>query len=162
MTRALRLLVLPVLALQLGGCTVLAAAAILRDAFSSASNVNSVAFAVEDGANQNSPIPVDLVFVSQAPPLIDQIGQMNAADWFQKREQMRRDFPNDIDVVSWEVVPGQVIPAAEIPTPKVRRAAFIFAGYRAPGAHRFRIGEEEDLLVLLTARELRVTAQEFR
>jgi type VI secretion system protein len=119
--------------------------------------VQTVALNVAERANENSPVAVDMVFLSKRLPLLDEVQKMTAADWFAKRAQLVRDFRDDIEVVSWEVVPGQILPAESVPTVRVRSAAFVFAGYRAPGAHRYRVGSERTLLLSLGANELTVT-----
>ncbi len=141
--------------LLLNGC--LAAVATYAWLYTDEVRVQTVALNVAERANENSPVAVDMVFLSKRLPLLDEVQKMTAADWFAKRGQMMRDFRDDIDVVSWEVVPGQILPAESVPSVRVRSAAFVFAGYRAPGAHRYRVGAERTLLLSLDANELTVT-----
>ncbi|MFN8720042.1 MAG: hypothetical protein ACK5YI_04385 [Rhodospirillales bacterium] len=141
--------------LFLNGC--LAAVATYAWLYTDEVRVQTVALNVAERANENSPVAVDMVFLSKRLPLLDEVQKMTAADWFAKRAQLVRDFRDDIEVVSWEVVPGQILPAESVPTVRVRSAAFVFAGYRAPGAHRYRVGSERTLLLSLGANELTVT-----
>jgi type VI secretion system protein len=141
--------------LFLNGC--LAAVATYAWLYTDEVRVQTVALNVAERANENSPVAVDMVFLSKRLPLLDEVQKMTAADWFAKRAQLVRDFRDDIEVVSWEVVPGQILPAESVPTVRARSAAFVFAGYRAPGAHRYRVGSERTLLLSLGANELTVT-----
>lgn len=117
--------------------------------------VRSVGLQVADKANNNAPIAVDLVLITE-DKLIDQILALSAADWFNKRAQFQRDYPEGVSVISWEVVPGQVVPASEIERKYRVSAAVIFANYQAAGSHRFRLGEEEKVRVLLNERSFTV------
>ena len=46
---------------------------------------------VADGANQNYPIAMDLVTVSDKK-VVAEIGKLAAKDWFDRRAQIIRDF----------------------------------------------------------------------
>src|SRR3954454_20267783 len=54
-------------------------------------------------ANQNSPIPVDLVLVRDKD-LLKEVSKLSAADWGQRREQYLRDYPDkkQLIVYRWE------------------------------------------------------------
>jgi type VI secretion system protein len=108
-----------------------------------------IEFEVAQGANQDSPIAIDIVYVYD-PQLVAQLTQMTAGDWFQKKSQVRQAFPTGFDVASFEVVPGQKGPIESVP-PKSREAiaAFVFANYASEGTHRARIDELEHSLIAL-------------
>ena len=95
-------------------------------------------------ANDNRPIPVDLVFVWDKK-MAAQFGELTAKDWFAKKPQLRRDDPNAkaFAVTEWEWVPGQAVPAIDlaVPTGALRwvRAVYVFANYRTEGPHRLRV-----------------------
>lgn len=110
--------------------------------------LETIAFTVADKANNNAPIAVDLVMVS-AGPQVDAVLAMTAQDWFQKREQFQRDYPNEIQVASWELVPGQVRPPERVKRKENLFAAVVFASYNTPGAHRVRLGVQENPRVVL-------------
>ncbi len=91
---------------------------------------------VEADANSNSPVIVSAVVVHSSK-LLSKLQEMNATQWFQKREQMLRDYPKDLEEIYWELVPGQQVPPLD---KKVRQKAIqgvLFANYRSPGAHRY-------------------------
>lgn len=91
------------------------------------------------GANDNSPIAVDLVFAF-VPDLTHRLEQMAAADWFPHRQEVEFDFPTTLKVTSFEVVPGQERLRYDVPDGDTKAtAAFIFARYAGTGPHRVRI-----------------------
>jgi type VI secretion system protein len=115
---------------------------------------------VAAGINENSPVALDLVHLSANRTLTEEVAKMTAEDWFGRKAQLRRDFRDEVDVRSWEVVPGQLLPRTWLERPQVNRAAFLFARYRAPGAHRYRLTENDtDILVVLDAPGFSVTPQ---
>ena len=112
--------------------------------------VDTLAIAVSTQANQDTPIAVDAVLVRN-PQLLDALLGLPSAKWFAQRDQWRRDHPEDITVVSFEVVPGQQIAAAPFPFGGKRGAGVVvFADYQTPGAHRVRLdtGPAHALLLL--------------
>jgi type VI secretion system protein len=92
-------------------------------------------------SNQNSPVPVAFVAVSN-PKLLEKVLEMNAKQWFEQREQLHRDFPGGDSFTEWEweYVPGQSPPPVVIEVDGNATGAMIFANYRTPGDHRFRVG----------------------
>jgi type VI secretion system protein len=59
-------------------------------------------------ANFGAPVPVDVVFAN-SPELDNQLMPLTAAEWFAKRAQLQRDYPEEsiLHVVSFEFIPGQ-------------------------------------------------------
>lgn len=108
-----------------------------------------IEFEVAQGANQDSPIAVDLVYVFD-PQLVPQLTQMTAHDWFDKKSQVRQAFPNGFNVTSIEVVPGQKGPVEAV-SPKASQAvaAFVFANYASAGTHRARVDGLERFFIAL-------------
>lgn len=99
-------------------------------------------------ANGNSALAVDVVMILE-PGIADQIAKLPAADWFKRRAQFRRDYPDGIEVLSWELVPGQTTRTK--PDRNVLDA-FVFVGYATPGDHRERLGgKDEEVRILLEA-----------
>src|SRR5690242_3817171 len=66
-------------------------------------------------SNQNSPVPVAFVAVSN-PKLLEKVLEMNAKQWFEQRDQLHRDFPGGDGFTEWEweYVPGQSPPPVVI------------------------------------------------
>jgi type VI secretion system protein len=127
--------------------------------FSNAVPTSQISISVVDRANDNSPVAFDLVFISARTPLEETLGKLTAPDWFAQREQMLRDYKDDMVVLHWEVVPGQVIATQPIarPATKLRYAAFLYASYRTPGAHRYRVTDEATLAVIADLRDFTVS-----
>lgn len=121
--------------------------------------VRRIAIAVAPEANGNAPIALDLVHVSDRPPLATALSELTGAEWFERRAQYRRDWPRDLDIRSWEVVPGQILPEERLPSPPVGAAALLFALYQTPGVHRARLAEGGRVTVQLLADEMQVTEE---
>lgn len=111
-------------------------------------DVKTVELRVVDRANNNAPVPVDLVLVSNEA-LVDQILALTAADWFRTRDQILRDNPRTITVYGWELVPGQTVPRKDLSRPDNLWAAVVFANYDTEGAHRLRVDTHTDLTLRL-------------
>lgn len=90
---------------------------------------------VSPTANSNSPVPMDLVMVLDKK-LIKEVGKLAAKDWFERRLQIQRDYPNLADIVSWEFVPGQHTGTISIDVNPKAQGAFLFAKYLTPGDNR--------------------------
>lgn len=99
-------------------------------------------------ANKNSPVPLTLVAVRDAK-LFDRISKLTAKQWYEQREQVRRDFPSGTAFAEWdwEFVPGQSPPPMVIEVDSKAIGALIFANYRAPGDHRFRVGPQRRMRI---------------
>jgi type VI secretion system protein len=117
----------------------------------------AVQVAAEPGINQDSPVPVELVIVFDKD-LLAQLTGMTARDWFQKREQIHKDHPGDEELLtmSWEVVPGQSLPAASLSFGSGARGGLVFADYFADGAHRARVDPHQNLKIRLLADDVAV------
>jgi type VI secretion system protein len=98
-----------------------------------------LSFVAADDVNNNSPVAVDVVFVTD-DALLARVAELPAAKWFAARAELAATFPKSIQYKSWELVPGQRIdvPGETFGRPRVL-AAFLFANYADPGAHRVRI-----------------------
>jgi len=111
-------------------------------------NVSSVTFVVSPNANDNSPVAVDLV-IAYDKMLLAELVKLPARQWFERREQFRRDYPESIQIESWELTPGQTLAARPIDTRRYTTGALVFANYLGPGEHRLRIGKESTLVISL-------------
>jgi type VI secretion system protein len=120
---------------------------------------SKISISVVDRANDNSPIAFDLVFISTRAPLEETLSKLSATDWFAQREQMLRDYKDDMAVLHWEVVPGQIIATQPIARPpsRLRHGAFLYAAYKTPGAHRYRVTDEDPLVIIGDLRDFTVS-----
>lgn len=108
---------------------------------------NAVTLEVSPKANDDSPVAVDLVMLSE-PTLADEFLKLSANDWFQQKEQLQRDHPKGIVVHDWELVPGQVL-KEKLSEDSYFWAGFVFARYETPGAHRARLAKPGEVTVKL-------------
>jgi type VI secretion system protein len=141
---------LPLGALLLDGCGLFSASPPVR--------LDTVAFKVDATANDDTPVAVDLVMVGKKD-IVDTIGQLSAADWFARKNQLSRDYPDQIAVMDWELVPGQGVPATKVKPDRKAWAAYFFANYAAPGAHRAAVTNLHDVDVTLGQDDLIVASQ---
>ena len=100
-------------------------------------------------ANQNTPTPVDLVMVLDKK-LVKEVAKLSAKDWFVRRQQFTRDFPEQLKIVSWEWVPGQQAGPIAIDVDKKTRSAFLFAQFLQEGDHRAVVDLKAPLVITLS------------
>lgn len=87
-------------------------------------------------SNNSAPIAVDLVLVLDQKPLL-RLGTLRASEWFINRQDLLRQYPNQLRVTSWEIVPGQVIAPQTVPEVQGKLVGvMVFADY--PGDRSFR------------------------
>lgn len=112
---------------------------------------------VSPQANNNNPIAVDLVLVSDQN-LFKELMKMPASEWFEKRNQIRLDYPKEkgLSAGSWEWVPGQVVQLDPMLVKLEITGGLIFARYFTPGTHRARIDPRKMTVVNLGAEEFTV------
>jgi type VI secretion system protein len=107
-----------------------------------------VTLVASDEANNNSPVAVDVVLVRD-DAMLARLADLPASKWFAARADLLSTFPGSLRYRSWELVPGQRLdlPAGAFAGPRVV-AAFVFANYPEPGAHRVRIQKFSGRLVV--------------
>ena len=112
-------------------------------------------------ANQNSPIPVDVVLVRDKE-LLKEVSKLSATDWGQRREQYLRDYPDKKQLIDyrWEWVPGQQISCFTIALTPKPKATYIFAGYLSKGDHRARIASNKGIHLKLLPDDFEVSPGE--
>lgn len=107
-----------------------------------------VTLSAAPGANQNSPITVDVVLVFE-DDMLERLSELPATKWLGVREDLRKTFPKSLSYRTWELVPGQSIqvPGDSFGTPRVV-GVLVYADYTTPGAHRLRVEKLEGALVV--------------
>jgi type VI secretion system protein len=119
-------------ALALGGCSMLGLSG-------EKAKWSEVTFTASDDANNNSPVAVDVVLVSD-PAMLARLAEMPASKWFTARDDLVNTYPKDLRYRSWEIVPSQHLDVNGDVFAGARVAgALVFANYPDPGAHRARI-----------------------
>jgi len=86
---------------------------------------------VSPAANSNNPIPMDLVMVLDKK-LVKEVAKLTAKDWFERRVQVQRDYPNLTEVIPWELVPGQHTGSISIDMNVKTQGAFSFRAIPGP------------------------------
>ena len=120
-----------------------------------------IAVSVLDNVNQDHPIEVDVVMVYDKE-LLEELSNMPAAEWFQRRYQIENDSLGSqrLEFTTWEWAPGQLVEPINLLFTRKGRAAIIFARYLTPGEHRVVIDRHSRVQVFLGEKELEVRALE--
>lgn len=130
--RVVALLMVSGVAFALGGCSMLGLGG-------EKAKWADVTFAASDDVNNNSPVAVDVVLVSDAA-LLARLTEMPASKWFAARDDLVSTFPKGVRYRGWEIVPGQhALASGDAFAGAAVVGAFVFANYQDPGAHRVRI-----------------------
>jgi type VI secretion system protein len=108
---------------------------------------------VDRQANLNSPVAVSVVVVRDKD-LLDRLIELPAAQYFEQREQLQRDFPKDLDEWSWEWVPGQVVAPLSLRFRAGAKGGLVFADYLTEGDHRARFDPYRPFRLVLGETEL--------
>lgn len=121
--------------------------------------LDSVNIALDQDANLKSATAVDVVVIYKKS-LLDAMMGMQAADYFASTDQIKRDYPEMVDIWHWELTPGQVVKNYPI---KQRSddpvGVFVFADYLTPGNHRVRLGSSDVVHIRLKATDFCVLEQ---
>jgi len=106
-------------------------------------------------ANMDNPVAVDLLLVYD-DALLERLIAMTALEWFNQREQIRKDnLPEEgLDTFEWEWIPGQTVADIDLPLKPSAKAAILFVRYLTPGPHRFRIDPFSDFTIRFEASEV--------
>ena len=106
-------------------------------------------------ANHDAPVPVSFVAVKD-PKFFEKALGLSAKQWFEQREQLRRDDPSGqlFTEWEWEHVPGYAPPPVVIEVDGNAIGAVIFANYHSPGDHRIRVGPQRRLRIELGDEDL--------
>ena len=109
---------------------------------------DELTLAASDNANNDSPVAVDVVFITDKT-LLARVAELPASKWFSVRGDLAATFPDSIRYQSWELVPGQrlVVAGDKLRGPRVA-GVFVFADYPGPGANRVRVERFNGRLVV--------------
>ncbi len=101
-------------------------------------------------ANDNAPTTVDAVMIYNAA-VVPTVLAMTAKQWFEKREQLKNDFPGGYEMREWEVVPGAQVDISKLPFRSGGVGLFVFANYPGAGDHRARLDKWKTARIALQA-----------
>jgi type VI secretion system protein len=135
----------------LAGCSV---AGKVRNAFGGQLPIQVT---VAPHANEDTPVAVDLVVVYNQK-LLDELMKLPAADWFARRAQFLKDYPDTRLVQNWEWVPGQQVEPFSIEYRAGARRVLLFADYVTDGDHRATVDPQTPFRLLLGERNFAVEA----
>ena len=120
----------------------------------SAKSLSSITITADQLANENNALAIDLVMITDKDAA-GAIQKLTAREWFQRKRQFIRDYPDGFKTLSWELTPGQVLREQRIASPPGMADAIIFASYRGEGDHRLRLGDIEKARIVLDETEMR-------
>ncbi len=105
---------------------------------------------VAERVNQDSPVAVEILMVYNKK-LLGKLAEFTAQEWFDQREQYRRDYREgkDFDAWHWEWVPGQRVPDQQLGFGAGVRGGLVFADYSTLGnPHRAAVDPHQHHLLL--------------
>lgn len=128
-----------------------------RSFFGAQSNVKVT---IAPNVNQTNPVQVDLLLVYD-DALLKQLLQMTAKDWFDKRDEIRNNYPEGegFDSWQWEWIPNQKVAPQLIPVRMKSLACIVFANYYTAGPHRMRVSPHDDMNINLSEKGFSVETQ---
>lgn len=119
--------------------------------------LEKVNFKVSKKVNSNAPVDAHLIIIYD-DGVLGQVSAMTADQYFAAEDQLRKDHANDIDIVEWEIVPGQEMDSESISMSKAYgKGAFVFARYTTPGAHREGLADEQEITLHLDEKDFYIT-----
>lgn len=99
----------------------------------------AVALHAEEDANGNSAVALDMVFIRDQA-VLEALMVMPASKWFATRDDLQRSFPEALSVLSYELVPSQIVKvSAKLWRNQTAWTVLVFANYSSPGEHRARM-----------------------
>jgi type VI secretion system protein len=110
--------------------------------------VKKVTIITSPDTNADRAIAVDLVFVTQDLPA-QEIGKLSAHQYFVRRRQLLLDFPQTMQIRSWELAPGQLVKNADASPPCNLVQTYVFAGYGSEGDHRATLSGASSVVLTL-------------
>ena len=130
--RALRASIFVAIAINVSAC------ALIPFIHSGPVHTGSFVITAAADANDNAPTTVDAVMIYN-PAVLPTVLAMTAKQWFEKREQIKNDFPGGYEMREWEVVPGAQVDISKLPFRGGGVGLFVFANYPGAGDHRARL-----------------------
>lgn len=107
----------------------------------------SLAVNTASNANQDSPVALDIVEVSDKK-LLPTLAKLTANQWFEKRSQILLDHPGSIEVLrELELVPGERYGPVKFKPGAKFVGGILYADYFTPGAHRAVVDIRKPLVI---------------
>jgi hypothetical protein len=104
----------------------------------------------DEDVNQGYPVATDVVFVLESG-LFDSLSRLKASEWFSGKTDLLRQHKKKIEVMSWELVPGQSFEDVAIPSDISGDAIgiLIFADYLGDLSYRASVPIQKRAVVRL-------------
>lgn len=115
-------------------------------------NLHSVSLEAVADLNQSMPVAVDIVFLYDEALAVT-VAHLSAPEWFERKSHLLLGFPEQIDIVSHELVPttAPFVPSLP-PRHRAARRVLVFANYLAPaGQQPLDISRQRDVVLRLEA-----------
>jgi type VI secretion system protein len=107
-----------------------------------------LSFLVDEGANNNSPLSVELVLVTE-PELIPIVAGLSAEQWFAQRKGLLQTSPSGLIVQGGELVPGKSLRIARTSLPQDRAlAVFLFMNFLSTADHRLTLNPKASAVIV--------------
>jgi hypothetical protein len=112
---------------------------------------------VEPKVNDDSPVALSILVVHDKS-LMKELLELNALQWFERREQYLREHNAAVDEVLREFVPGQQVAPFWHRLSGPSTEGVLFVKYRAPGVHRYRFDPLRPVRFILGNSHVKVSA----
>ncbi|WGL60337.1 hypothetical protein QEJ31_01805 [Pigmentibacter sp. JX0631] len=101
---------------------------------------------IDLNANNNSAIPIDIIFIYEEK-ILDEFKKMPASTWFLKKDQYTNDYAvnNLIQVVSYEIVPGQHFAVSDFKPDKTPLITILYANYLNTNDNRIILSDYSNI-----------------
>lgn len=111
--------------------------------------IKDITIKADEDANNNSATKVDVVVAYDEHVFVD-LMSMNAYNYYKRLVQLKSDYPNVVEIFSYEVIPGSALVSQPIRlTGDSPIGAVVFANYYSNGDHRVRVGRGTHIYVHL-------------
>ncbi|MDR0632648.1 MAG: hypothetical protein LBF84_00730 [Holosporales bacterium] len=114
-------------------------------------NLRKISFSAEEDMNDKRVLIVHMV-VPKKKELYDELLKMDSQAYFAVNQQLKTDYPNDLEIFTWEIIPGSAINDIDIRFSDFRaQGIIIFAQYddSFPGLHKLVLPHQRSVRVLL-------------
>lgn len=119
--------------------------------------LEQVKFNPSADVNSNAPVTVDILVFYDAEAM-KKVAALTADKYFKQKDQLKKDYGDQIDFFSFDVVPGQKMKDQDINLSKSSGlAAIAFARYNTPGPHRVAIGPDRIIQLELEKKDFKIT-----
>ncbi len=119
--------------------------------------ISKIKFNVAADVNVNAPLTVDIVVFYEAESM-GKVAKLTADKYYEQKDQLKKDYSDQIDFFSYEIVPGQRMKDQCIELSKSSGlAAVAFARYSTPGPHRVAIGADRIIQLDLEKNDFKIT-----